>query len=198
MRKILFVIQFFVFLFSCSGGHNKENCHKDGVLSVLKKNIDKESCFVEDHAKFVSLVFFETKDKRLVQVCSYIDRPFKDNNKFYYKEDPDYMFVCIGFCDDFVRQNGFLEWNDSIDKHYLNFWHLFESSDSATYDYFLKHNNFNSTFYEYNNNSFVRLDSLTYEEQDSVASQLSRFDLGYCIMLPPPSFVRRDGIDDSK
>ena len=177
-----------MFLLSCSGNYKKENCHENDVLNVLKKNIDKESCFVDGHGKFVSLVFFETKDKYLVQVCTYIDRPFKDNNKFYYKKDPDYMFVCSGFCDDFVRQNGFLEWNDSIDKHYLKFWNLLESSDSSIYNFYSKNNNFNSFFYEYNNNNFVLLDSLTYEEQDSVSSQLIRFDLGYRIMSSPPSF----------
>ena len=186
MRKILFVIQFFVFLFSCSGGHNKENCHKAGVLSVLKKNIDKENCFVEDHAKFVSLFFAKTPQRTIVQVATFIDRPTRDNTKCYYKQDSSYIYLCSGYCEEFRLKNHFMEWNDSLNRCYQRYDENWSSSDSL-YEFYMEHfKNLKERFYEYEGNTLVYIDSISKEEIDSVDSQAMKFDIGYLFKREAP------------
>lgn len=85
-------------------------------------------------------------------------------------------------CEEFATANEFKEWNDSI--IHSGFWSLLENSDDETREFYLKNNNFESDFYLYKANKFFLLDSLTYDEHDSIFSQLIRFDLGY--RIPPP------------
>lgn len=173
------VFVFFMVAFGIFCGCDKKNADIANALSVVKKDVDSSNVFMNDKAKFISLFFVKTSQRTIVQVATFFERPTRDNTKCYYKQDSTYIYICCGYCEEFRLRNHFEKWNDSLNKRYLRYDNDWDLSDSLYESYQKKYMNIKERFYEYDDNIFVRIDSISNEEIDSVDSQAVKFDIGY-------------------
>lgn len=180
MKKCLF-FAFLFFFFQCRVAKFED-------IDVVKNDVDSSNCFLEGHGKFVSLFFAKTNNKRLVQMATFIDRPYEDSTLCYYRRDSSYIYICSGFCDDFINRYGFQKWTDSMNLKYPSFKYYMNLSDSLYEFYIDKFRNMNVKYYEYVQGNFIPMDSIDFENKYMLDCQADSFNIGYILNgpLPPP------------